>query len=50
MTEEREMTALDAPIGAGAEQSSELTPIYYTRLRGGFQPLSRGNVRGADAV
>lgn len=38
MTEEREMTALDAPVGAGAEQSSELTPIIIPDYGEDFKP------------
>lgn len=38
MTEEREMTALDAPVGAGAEQSSELTPIIIPDYGEDFNP------------
>ncbi len=49
MTEEREMTALMTSVGAEVGQSSNVT-TDYTRLRGEFQPLSRGNVRGANAV
>lgn len=38
MTEEREMTALDAPVGAGAKQSSELTPTIIPDYRENFNP------------
>lgn len=38
MTEEREMTALDAPVGAGAEQSSELTPTIIPDYGENFNP------------
>ena len=38
MTEEREMTALDAPVGAGAEQPSELTPIIIPDYGEDFTP------------
>lgn len=38
MTEEREMTALDAPVGAGAEQSSDLTPTIIPDYGEDFNP------------
>ena len=38
MTEEREMTALDAPVGAGAKQSSELTPTIIPDYGENFNP------------
>ena len=38
MTEERDMTALDAPVGAGAKQSSELTPTIIPDYRENFNP------------
>ena len=38
MTEEREMTAIDAPVGAGAEQSSELTPTIIPDYGETFNP------------
>ena len=38
MNEEREMTALEAPVGAGAEQSSELTPTIIPDYGETFNP------------
>ena len=38
MTEKREMTALDAPVDAGAEQSSELTPTIISDYGEDFNP------------
>ena len=38
MTDKREMTALDAPVGAGAEQSSELTPTIIPDYGENFNP------------
>lgn len=38
MTYEREMTAQNAPVGAGAEQSHDLTPIIIPEKEGHFNP------------
>ena len=38
MTDKREMTALDPPVGPGAEQSSELTPTIIPDYGENFKP------------
>lgn len=40
MTEEREMTALDAPVGAGAGQSLDLAPTIIPDYGEDFNPTA----------
>ena len=50
MTEERDMTAPMTSVGAEVGQSPNITTDIISDYWGEFQPLSRGNVRGANAV
>lgn len=50
MTEEREMTAPMTSVGTEVGQSPNVTTDIIPDYGGEFQPHSRGNVRGSDAV